>query len=218
MALDGLIERRSDTRLNYSRHVHREGGASSSSSSSQNPSLPVPVGGSLPSLVPHFSPALYATPEPTQIARASPDTVSPSPYVVNHKRRDFRVPSPPPLSASNEMPAAPAVNDNGRFEVEIEKKMELDLNGKQDRGRRSLARLMQEVEMDLNDERNREDDHVDDFFNPRDSASVMSNSDTEDAQSLGISKRSLCNNEFYDATEGEIRFPLSIFKFKSIIY
>jgi len=60
---------------------------------------------------------------------------------------------------------------------------------------------MQEVEIDLNDEHDGKDDNLGDFFNPRDSASVMSNSDTEDAYSLGISKRGLANNEFYDATE-----------------
>ncbi|OVA13489.1 hypothetical protein BVC80_379g15 [Macleaya cordata] len=40
----------------------------------------------------YISPALYTTPEPAPIPYSSADSVSPSPYVLNRKRRDLRAP------------------------------------------------------------------------------------------------------------------------------
>ncbi|MQM05690.1 hypothetical protein Taro_038510 [Colocasia esculenta] len=78
----------------------------------------------------YISPKLYATPEPTQIvptggvSSSSPNSVSsPSPYVVNHKRRDVpRRPPPPPPATT----VAAASNGNGAPSSSVALKNNLD--------------------------------------------------------------------------------------------
>ncbi|KAK1295323.1 hypothetical protein QJS10_CPA16g01822 [Acorus calamus] len=150
-----------------------------------------------------ISPALYATPTTTPIP-GSPTCVSPSPYVVNHKRRGIR-PSPPPQNPPVDDEDAPNSKPGSSPDgpsVDVK-----DKTVEEDEGERAESLRCERVEglVEGGDAETGED--LEDFYDPRDSMSVVSSS--SDADDGGSSRRecpgrrafSLGLSEFYDADE-----------------
>lgn len=142
---------------------------------------------------PSFFPALYATPVSVQIADSSPTPDFPNPYLLNHKRRDCV------------LPAA----HHGRVQPDHDPD-EADETSIRTEGYQAAAAEMSTPDCKGSGmESDQDDDVIDDFFDLRDSMSVISSSEAEDGgdnvRHPRCSTRSVYteHSDFYDA-EGQL--------------
>ncbi|KAM0948378.1 hypothetical protein DsansV1_C06g0058781 [Dioscorea sansibarensis] len=140
---------------------------------------------------PSFFPALYATPVSVQISDSSPTSDSPNPYLLNHKRRDFIFPA----------------GRHGRVQPDHDPD-EVDETSIRTEGYQAAAGEMNTPDRKgAGEAGDQDDDVIDDFFDPRDSISVISSSEAEDGGNsvphLRCSTRSAYSehSDFYDAEE-----------------
>ncbi|XP_010245403.1 PREDICTED: uncharacterized protein LOC104588954 [Nelumbo nucifera] len=169
----------------------------------------------------YITPALYTTPEPAPIPVSSSASISPSPYVVNRKRRDLRVPDAVSRLDGFEIRQKPKEEgDSGGLggggksslvkpvgEVSINDPLvEIEEEGEEmkQEGCESLTNVEIAAGVQVLDEGSAavSNDACDDFFDPRDSMSVASCSETEDVQQLAGRHTPVANQSvFYDADE-----------------
>lgn len=138
----------------------------------------------------YYSPALYATPAPAPIPDVSSIILSPTNYVVNHKRRGA-LPCPAAASRVEEFVVATEADD---------------LNG---RDVTASSELLGGGEAKVGDDEVMDDDAFDDFLEPQVSVNVgSSGSDAEDGGSLRnrrlgklMASSSRCQDEYYDTAD-----------------
>lgn len=181
------------------------------------PPVPTSEKKNIPSRPHHaVSPSLYTTPDVTPLPD-SPSSFSPSPYIVNHKRRGPRllksysqdsVVNDEPVPANHDHNVE-ATNVSSRDEGESkgENLEEAVVNGALSHSENGVAGI-EETGTSVAVEVEREVE-LDDFFYFQDSASVTSNTDTDDNNRGDRSfKPSTPNIEYYDAFEGESPYEL----------
>ncbi|KAK8951249.1 hypothetical protein KSP39_PZI003759 [Platanthera zijinensis] len=146
----------------------------------------------------HYSPALYATPAPAPIPDVSSIILSPTNYIVNHKRRDAR-PCPVVTSRVEEFEVMPEADDlNGR---DVPASSEILGGGKEEEGIGFSGGVGDGEAMD--------DGVFDDFLEPQVSVNVgSSGSDVEDGGGLRrrrlgnqLSSISRSQDEYYDTAD-----------------
>nr|XP_043632097.1 uncharacterized protein LOC122603453 [Erigeron canadensis] len=161
-----------------------------------------------------ISPALYATPEPTPLPELpdSPSSFTPSPYIVNHKRRGPRLSK---AFSEDEVALHGAVDDEKTNvivrsleaeDIESFKVNETDNvhEAIEDNHAKSVVNGGHANDITENAAAGQDnlESEVDDFFDPQDSLSVRSSVDGE--SSFGLERSFNLNNsvsEFYDAWE-----------------
>ncbi|CAA7405744.1 unnamed protein product [Spirodela intermedia] len=181
----------------------------------------------------YISPKLYATPEPTLIvptggisSSSLTSVSSPSPYVVNHKRRDLPRPPPPLPSTSNDKGGAfPPIHlegsdsatkaPNSTMEVTVRELTNGTHGGRSDEQEDEEGLRKVEDENNSSDLRSHsgglsekecpdasiDDDMDDNFFDPRELMSTVSSSDTEDGGSVLRSGSGRCHTPLASLSE-----------------
>lgn len=181
----------------------------------------------------YISPQLYATPEPTLIvptggiSSSSPTSVSsPSPYVVNHKRRDVpRLPPPLPSTTDEKAGTFPSVHlegsdsatkaPNSTMEVTVRELTNGTLGDRSGEQKDEKGLRKAEDEHNSSDLRSSsggraekecpdasiDDDIEDNFFDPRELMSTVSSSDTEDGGSVLRSGSGRCHTPLASLSE-----------------
>ncbi|XP_072999314.1 uncharacterized protein [Typha latifolia] len=165
---------------------------------------------------PHVSPALYATPESTPLPD-SPSSFPPaSPYIINHKRRGPRLlkslsqneiggDQPLVTSASTDVKFSSGngvledvdgFHDKKLKDENVSKDEQVPVEFEQ--GKLEDADLIDELVKDGAIDPERDVEH-EDFFDPQDSLSTVSNSEVDDANGTWKPRTPL--GEYYDAFE-----------------
>ncbi|CAI0392341.1 unnamed protein product [Linum tenue] len=153
---------------------------------------------------PQLTPSLYTTPEATPVPPSSPTSYTSSPYIINHKRRGPRLSKS--ASVDNIASQRKAL-DKDEAEGSSKSAESQQINGHHEgakarsNGKAGSTNLRHGILKD-NDSSGARDSDIEDFFDPQESMSHASNTDSEDnVGSSAMQNSSVQMAEFFDAWE-----------------